>query len=112
MEEIKIIIETVVDSWIFKTILGSMFTTLVVWGMVSVRNTSNKIKDSLSKKDLDKGIEEAKHYTDEQIGVHEKDHDLIQEKIKDIKEDTTRIELNQQNMNKKLDTLILQLANK
>jgi hypothetical protein len=112
MEEIKQIIEIVINSWLFKLVTGVIFTTIVGWAMISIKNTSKKIKESPSKEDLENGIKSAKNYTDEKINVHsEKDHALLEEKIKEIKEDTTRIEANQTNMNNKLDQLILQLAN-
>lgn len=113
MEEIEKILTGIMHSWWFKLMVGTVLTTLIGWAMVSIRNTSKKIKDSPSKKDLDDGIRSAKKYTDEKIEFHsEKDHALLEERVKDIKEDTTRIERNQIDMNKKLDTLILQLANK
>lgn len=113
MEELKIIFEIVINSALFKLIVFTIVATLIGWAMMSIKNTSKKIKESPSKDDLEKGIRSAKNYTDEKINVHsEKDHALLEEKIKEIKEDTTRIEANQTNMNNKLDQLILQLANK
>ena len=103
-ETILKVIEIMINSPIFKWSVGTIVTTLVGWALVSIRNTNNKIKNSVSKEDLEKSELKLRKYTDDKIIVHEKSvHTSIHEAICDIKSDNIRIET-------KVDKILILLA--
>jgi hypothetical protein len=101
-EELKGI-EAMINSPMFKIAIGATITTLVGWALLAMKNTNNKIKNSISKDDLDKATKEAKEYTDSRIIDHEKLHKSIEGNFKDIREDNVRIE-------SKVDKILFLLA--
>jgi uncharacterized membrane-anchored protein YhcB (DUF1043 family) len=105
MEEISEIMNIIAKSWVFKSIIGVVITTLVGWLLVDFKNTRKKIKDAPTKDDLAKLKDQAYRYTDDRVTLHEKDHKPILQAIAETAEDNKRIE-------SKLDKLILIMVEK
>jgi thiosulfate reductase cytochrome b subunit len=59
------------EHWIFKTVLGTLLTTMIGWALISVRNTSMKINKAPTSEDLNKIKKDAFKYTDDQLKIHE-----------------------------------------
>ena len=49
----------------------TVFTTLLGWALISLRSNHNRLKNSVTKDELESKINEAKQYTNEKIKIHE-----------------------------------------
>jgi hypothetical protein len=71
MKEELTTIEIVLNSWIFKTTIGTIITTMIGWALISARNTNKKINNAASKADVNKAKMETFKYVDDKLKIHE-----------------------------------------
>lgn len=71
------LIDMITSSTMFKLSLGTVITTLTGWALISIRNTSKKIKDAPTKDELSEVKDAAFRYTDDRLKIHE-DKQLIE----------------------------------
>jgi len=86
------------------TVIGALSGSFML-AIGALINRNKKIRNSVSKQELESGIIDAKCYTDNKIIEHEKEHRSISEIITDIKQDNVRIE-------SKVDKILFLLAEK
>ena len=69
--ELIVVIDMIINNPIFKWTIGTAITTLTGWALLSVKDTNNKIKNAVSKSELQDSERKSKLYTNNQIKIHE-----------------------------------------
>ena len=75
------------QSSVFDTAITTVVASLVTFAITGIVRRNNRNKSLVSKSDLDKGIIDAKNYTDDKLNEHEKNQVIeinnMKEQIKD-----------------------------